>query len=285
MSYTSKNLSRLIIEDDDLDPLANRFTNPLQPHGEFGTGMFDDDGSRVPYGFGATSEFPADMVVPESDYAAAIQEIEAQGADCRSRATLAGLICKNQSQTNFCWSNAPVYSWELIRVMENMLLMYFSPASIAGPINNFRNQGGWGGAALKRMVSHGTSPIEFDGSSLYPANQVSKPNTFDKAMQIAANFCVKEWWVINTFQQAISCLLRGWPVAVGYDWWGHEVTLTRALWIDGALALEFRNSWGMEYGEDGYGILRGRKMYGSDYVTPRVSGPSPITEPVGSIAI
>lgn len=289
MGYTSKNLSSLII---DTDKVANdgdfmRFpeTTTDQPFGQFSTGMFQQQedvviveqggpgefilprGERIPFSVGSSGELPAEFRIDTSEYEARIKELEAAQATIRDRSTFAGLICKDQNGTNFCWANAPTYCYEVSRVYANMPLVYYSPGSVAGPVNGFTNTGGWGGSALKRMVSNGVAPV-----SIYPANQVRRASNFDAAMEVAAKNKVLEWWTLRdrNMQDVVSCLLRGWPVASGLNWWSHEVTYTRALWLDGELAIEFRNSWGMSYGTEGYGILRGSRMIPDDAVTPRV---------------
>ena len=71
--------------------------------------------------------------------------------------------------------------------------------------------------------------------------------------------------------QLISCLLRRIPVAVGYDWWGHEVTAVDAIWLDGTVAIRIRNSWGMSWGNKGFSVLQGNKMIPADAVCARVA--------------
>lgn len=289
MGYTSINLPRLII---DTDKVANdgdfmRFpeTSTDQPFGQFSTGMFQQQqdtvivdgggpgefvlprGGRIPFSVGSSGELPTEYRIPRSEWEARIKEKESQDVYIRSRSTLAGLKCKDQNGTNFCWANAPTYCYEVARMYANLPLKYFSPGSVAGPVNGFTNTGGWGGNALKRMVSNGVATAD-----VYPVNQVRKPSNYDAAMEVAAQNKVLEWWTLRdrNLDDLISCLLLDWPVAVGLNWWSHEVSFTRALWLDGEIAIEFRNSWGMSYGTDGYGILQGSRMMPDDAVIPRI---------------
>jgi C1A family cysteine protease len=39
--------------------------------------------------------------------------------------------------------------------------------------------------------------------------------------------------------------------------------------LDGTHAIRIRNSWGMGWGSQGYGILQGAKMRADDAVSPR----------------
>jgi hypothetical protein len=298
MSYTSVMVNQPgvhIIDADEVakhgDPEKFKATTVHQPFGIFSKGMYGEDtqvvsdigdvlvrngspnGLRVPFSFGTSGNFPKELLIDPSNYEGLIKEMEAAGADIRARVLLGTngkeLICKDQDGTNFCWANAPTHGVEVSRLYANDELIYFSPGSVAGPVNGFTNSGGWGGEALKRMVSHGLCPQD-----IYPPNQVRKPNNFEAAMEIAANYKVIEWWNIENINELVSCLLRGWPVAVGLNWWSHEVLYTNALWMDGTLAIGFRNSWSMSYGDKGFSILQGRKMMPDDACTPRVISPA-----------
>ena len=69
----------------------------------------------------------------------------------------------------------------------------------------------------------------------------------------------------------VSLLLRGIPLAGGFNWWGHEVTLSDADWIDNEIAVIIRNSW-QGWGDFGFGVLQGSRMLADDLVA--VSGSS-----------
>src|SRR5690348_15047825 len=177
MGYTSINLPKLVIDTDkistDGDYEAFPETTTKQPFGTFSTGMYQQQedvvivdeggpghfelprGHRIPYSAGTSGEFPVELRVPRSEWQARIQEKEAQDSYIRSRAALQAIKCKDQNGTNFCWANAPVYCYEMARMYANLPIIYFSPGSVAGPVNGFRNTGGWGGNALKRMITNG----------------------------------------------------------------------------------------------------------------------------------
>lgn len=294
------------------DPQAHGLTSTKQPHGRFSKGMFckrseldsklnkllEDQGGvvlgtdgddlmsklivnpcnldevRMPYSFGATlDDIPQDKlqdITVVSSVKSRLDEAVALGADLQTRINIAGLPCKDQDGTNYCWANAPTHQFEIARVFTNDEMILFSPGSVAGPINSFRNQGGWGGMALKRMIDTGICPV-----SIYPANQVSRPANFTEAMAVAAKYKASECWNLPTWQSTASALLLGFAVAVGYNWWSHEVTAIMLLVIDGVICLLCRNSWGMSYGDGkGFFILRGAKMRPDDACCLRVPSPA-----------
>jgi hypothetical protein len=52
-----------------------------------------------------------------------------------------------------------------------------------------------------------------------------------------------------------AALLR-LPVSIGLNWWGHQVLITAPVVFDnGSYGVEFRNSWGSDYGNDGFATL------------------------------
>ena len=147
---------------------------------------------------------------------------------------------------------------------QNQPLVRLSPASVAAPIKRFANRGGWGRDAIRWLADRGAVPV---GS--WPANSREQKYYNDSNRELAKNYMVREWVECQprNLSQMVSLLLRGIPLAAGYNWWGHEVTLTEAIWLDGEVAIRFRNSWG-NWGDYGFGIVRGSKMLADDLVGP-----------------
>lgn len=219
--------------------------------------------------YGAAADpFPAELLIPKSEWQARIEEMEA------TKTRLSDLIrarkspCKNQAQTNFCWFNSPTRCTEIVRMQQNEKQIVLSPASGACYVTNFRNVGGWGFQALQWIVEHGLNDVND-----WPANAIdTKYATPDNKAKAFLNRIV-EWTECKprTIEQKISLLLRRIPVACGYNWWGHEVTAIDPVWKDGDIATREENSWGPTYGDLGMFILQGSKMYPDDAVAPRTA--------------
>lgn len=233
-----------------------------------GRGLNLEDRPRG-YAYGAVAEpFPDELLIPRSEWQARIKEME----DTKTRITdlcdLRGLKVKDQARTNFCWFNAPTHCLEIDRVMQNESPVSLSPASGACKITNFRNVGGWGKQALEFIIDTGVVP-----SSMWPDTAIDRQ--YDTAATNAerAKYRVVEWWELEprNLDQLMSVLLRRWPVAVGYNWWSHEVTAVNPRWIDGAPALDIDNSWGTSWGTNGRGVLQGNRMLPDDAVVPRTA--------------
>jgi hypothetical protein len=230
------------------------------------------DLSGRPAGFayaGLADPFPDSMLVPRADWQGIIEEQEARGTHLKGLSERHNLPIKNQKQTNFCWGFGPVKALEITRLKHNLLpLVSLSPASVCCPINGYRNQGGWGKNALERLASDGAVP-----SDRWPDTAISRQYATAENWALAKDYRVTEWWELEpgNLDQHISALLRGFPVAVGLAYWSHEVCDVRAVWRDGAIAVEFDNSWGPEWSSGGRGIRQGRKILADDAVTPRVA--------------
>lgn len=210
-------------------------------------------------------KFDSKLLIPKSEWQDRIKEMEFQKSRISDWCDQAGLKVLNQGQTNFCWANAPVHCVEIIRVMMNQPAVKLSPASVACKVNGFRNEGNWAGNALGYMVQNGVVPAD-----LWPENAIDKQ--FDKAenWKAAGDFKLTNWWELQprNMDELVSCLLRRIPVAIGLNWWGHEVTAVDAVWVNGGVAIRIDNSWGETWGDKGRGILSGSKMYADDAFAP-----------------
>lgn len=234
---------------------------------EFGRGL--DLSLKGPFTYGAGADpFPDEMLIPESEWEARIREMEETKTRLSDLVDQAGLPCKNQEQTNYCWINAPTHCVEIVRVIQNQPMVLLSPASVGGPMTDFQNVGGWGGPGLAGIAERGLCPVD-----KWPANAISRSYWTPENKTLALNYRQTEWWEgkPRNLRQLVSLLLRRTPTAGGYNWWSHEVTLYEPVWLDGTVAIRFRNSWGMNWGSNGYSILQGSKMYPDDQVSPRAA--------------
>lgn len=253
-------MAEIVIGDEKLN------TDLLFPQ-EFGRGLDLSLKGEAGYGDAATG-FPDELLIPRSEWQARIEEKEERHSRLSDLRSLYGHRTKNQKQTSMCWSFGTVTCCELRRLAQGEPLISLSPASVAGPVKNYRDPGGWGLDAIRYIAKNGIVP-----SAHWPdaENNRKYATTVNKAM--ALNFRFTEWHALRprSVEQTVSCLLRNIPVAAGYNWWRHLVALLDVLWLDGAPAIRFLNSWGEQFGEQGYGILRGQRMLPDDAVCPRVA--------------
>lgn len=205
-------------------------------------------------------------VMSEDEIVSRASKLEKDGQRLSDLMRAGNIPCKNQASTNYCWINAPTYCVEVKRVLQGHAYVELSPASQGGPITNFRNVGGWGTAGLKGIAESGLVP-----ASLWPCNAIDRRYNTDSNRSLAMKFRAEEWDEVDTDVRAVCTqLVLGNPVAVGLDWWGHEVTFCDVVVANGRISgIRFRNSWGMDWGDDGFSVLTGSKMIPDDAVSPR----------------
>lgn len=249
--------------------LIDQMTNDDLFPAEYGRGL---DLSARPQGLMAYSDvanpFPDSLLIPRSEWQARIQELDATKSSIPDLCDQAGLPVKDQKRTNYCWANAPTHCVEVVRVLEGHAPVVLSAASVGAQVKNYWNTGGWGKEALDFIIAHGVVPDD-----KWPNAEINKKYATPENLAEAKKFAVTGWWELEprNLDQLISCLLRRVPVAVGYNWWSHEVTAVRPLWLDGEVALQIDNSWGQQWGTNGRGTLQGRKMLPDDAVAPYVT--------------
>lgn len=259
-------MAELIIDDSNftqfINPIVNgekKFcaTRPrTEPHG----GMYCAPRSTM-------------KKIPRSEFDDRIQYL----IDTKSRTSdiikRSGMKPLDQAWTNFCWMYGPVNALRIIREINNQPYVDLSPASAACQINGFVNEGGWGTDAIKWLAKNGVVPVE-----LWPNNAIDRKYLTPEAKAAAKNFIVEEWDDLtpNDFDLLATYCLMGIPVAIGLDWWGHEVCACDLVRIEaGGYGIRIYNSWGM-WEQEGFAILRESKAIASDQVAPRVVTQSPL---------
>lgn len=217
---------------------------------------------------GLAEPFPTELIIPRSEWQSRIEERQRRRATNRDRLRYHGVRVKSQNETNYCWINAPTFCVEGTRASQGQGYTPLSPASAGAQIKNYRNVGGWGREGLEWIVKYGLAP-----ESLWPANAIDPRYATPSTLAAMRNYRADEWWVLDNrdLDQLVSCLLRGFMAAVGYSWWGHEVTAVDPVWMDGTAALLFANSWGESYGDEGYAVIQGNRMLPDDCVAPRTA--------------
>ena len=221
------------------------------------------------YAYGdVAAPFPRELLIPRSEWQARIQEMEERRTRVSDQVEQAGLPCKNQANTNYCWINSPVHCIEIKRVLQNQEMVILSPASAGGPITGYRNVGGWGRTGLEYLVQYGCVPVD-----RWPANAIDRRYNTAENRQLAMKYRVVEWFEIRprNIDEMMSCLLRRIPISVGLNWWRHQVTYYDPVWVSGQPGIRHRNSWGMSWpqaGAGGYAILQGSRMLPDDAVAP-----------------
>lgn len=258
MSGSSSLYRNEVIIDDEPESFA--LANP----DGFSRG-YDPDGRPEGYGYtGYAAKMDSSLLIPRSEWQARIQEAESQKARISDILTANKIPHKDQDRTNYCWANGPTHAAETLRVIQGLPYVSLSPASIAAPMTGFKNIGGWGLAAVKYAISNGFVPSE-----KWPDNAIERRYQTEANRLTALSYRIRDWRECKprSLDEMVSLLLRGYPAALGFNWWGHLVMGAEAVWLDGEIAIRIRNSW-KGWGANGFGILRGSKMLPDDCVFP-----------------
>lgn len=233
-----------------------------------GRGKIPRDWEAKPLGYLKSAPKFDLPLIPRSEWADRIEEMEKTKTRLSDLATLAGLKPKDQGNTSNCWANAPCYCLELLRVVQGLPIVYISPAFIATKMRRYG--GGMGIDAVEILAETGAPSVD-----VFPAN--ANGHKIDEAvLESASHFKLTEWWDIpdRNDDAVMTCLLNRIPVTVGLNFWSHEVSYVDPVVISpGKFGYRFRNSWG-QWKENGYSILAHGKGTPDDAEAPRVALPS-----------
>jgi len=266
--YISQIKNRLIIDDNnyrqflnDYDSNHNKGYNP-RDYGAAPLGTFSE-------------EIPREFYIPSSEWRDRIEFLDKHKAQCVDYKNLGGFKSLNQGSTNYCWINAPIQACHYVRIMQGLEHIPLSPASVGAKIKKFKNVGGWGSQGLEYLHKYGAVP-----QSMWPANAIDRRYDTEENNEIRSKYRVPEFYELpaRSFHALVSCLLLGWPVPIGLNWWRHEVLACKVL-IRGEdpesdTVIEIDNSWGTSWGDNGHGILTRDKATPDDAVAIRVMVPS-----------
>jgi len=255
MAYQSDISGRTIITD-------HNFTDAPKPRGN---GYIPRDYAEFPEGtFAAPFNMPT---IPREEWPERIEQMDKQKGWIKDHILRAGMKVKNQQQTSYCWINAPVFCNEAVRVSQGDPYVELSPASVGAPIKGYRNVGGWGSQGVQYMTEHGVAPV-----SLWPANAIDRRYDTAESREERKKYIIDEWLELKArnVDQMATCALLGMPIAIGLNWWSHEVTVVSMAYKNGQFYFEIGNSWGEGYGEKGYALLTESKARPDDAVVPSV---------------
>ena len=192
--------------------------------------------------------------IPRSEYKERILDRIKSGASLGQIARKKKVGPYNQSNTNYCWTNAVLKGCEILRVAAGQKHVPLSPASVAAIIKNFNNVGGWGTQAAEFIKTRGAVP-----QSLWPANAIDRRYNTAAANAERAKYRLDEVFDMqpNDFGLQASHLFRNRLCPFGLPWWGHEVLGVEMVLLEGTdrYGTLILNSWDISWGNEGWAIL------------------------------
>jgi len=166
----------------------------------------------------------------------------------------------------FCWSHSTAHGIMVAREVANQPPVKISAYMLAclSDGRGYQNKGGWSALSAMTAETIGACP-----EPMWQEGKTSRSLDTPAMRAEAAKYKITEPMVDLTrdvyfrnlpFEMVIGCLLTGRPVMVDFNWWGHAVLGVRAVKIeDGSWGIMILNSHGLNWGDRGFGILRGSR--------------------------
>lgn len=244
------------------------------PHG-IGGGYKARDFNADPEGsmpYCAPATFP---LIPRSEWADRIREMERDKSRLSDITTQAGVPCIYQDWTNFCHGFSAVQAIMAVRAAQGQPFVLLSGSSVAAPAVGFINEGQWIREDMRQIAEVGAASVDF-----VPMIQVSQDGFKPGWEQDAAKYRCTEFWDLGRkdsqmFARIMTLLLSRTPVFVGLNWWKHAVCFFDPVILqNGGFGVRFRNSW-PNFGDDGYALLDEAHATADEAYSPRSVTVSP----------
>lgn len=166
----------------------------------------------------------------------------------------------HQGNTPFCWANGVTDCVQVSRFLSGAPFVPLSPASVAGPIKNYRYQGGWGIQAVKYGAEHGWCP-----QSMWPPNVADRKYDTDASRAERRKYQIApDGWLDlpeGDWDAVFTCVALGYLGSLAHMEWQHLVGswVAGGIHSSGELMVLCRNSG---YGRDSTGHSWIRESFG-----------------------
>lgn len=226
-------MSELIINDQNY----HQHISPIVDGEKKAMGLIPRDYSVFPKcysGYSVGMEAVPDMPkIPRNEWAERIRELqENKAALSHIRRTANNgrpIPSLDQNSKGYCWAHSAVMALILTLVKQGQPYTRLSAYFVACIIKNFRDEGGWGAAALDFLFQHGCCTVD-----KWPEKSMSRSNDNAQSRAEALLYRPTEAWVDLTpptynrnlsEDEAGTSLLTLCAVIGDFNWWGHSVCL------------------------------------------------------------
>ncbi len=257
-----------LITDDNV----HDFEPPTIDGHKFCTGLIPRDYDKSPHCANA-GEYPDDLLISEADLKDAFEQQQADHAtlfDLRERSDH-HLDSLDQDGLGLCWNFSTTKAVMYARRLAGLPMIALSPWWIAGRINSWRDQGGWGEASMAYSAKHGLPTLELcpKYDRKYDTPEVEKA---------ALEHVTLEFWETSQDKdkrnhQRLSAYARGFCPVDDYNSIGHSMAGCRVpryvSFHD--YDVDDDNSWTMKSGNKGLYRMKGKQAWADGCVICRVS--------------
>jgi C1A family cysteine protease len=217
------------------------------------------------------------QLIPRSEWSARIKQKSALKAQISDRLRRDGIPSLDQGPVGYCWAHSTTGAVQAQRALAGQPYVPLSAYAIAATIKHGADEGGWCGLSAQFAREKG-----IPAQSLWPQGdrnyrKYDKPEVWENA---ALHKTTEEWVDLTspvydqqlTFDQVATCLLVNIPCALDFNWWSHSVMGCDLVEVEpGDFGIRIRNSWGDQYGDQGFAVLRGSRCRPDSALAIRVS--------------